>query len=78
MSLYYSLENTKVENTFDWRVGESSKFMNEHGKQCVEILANGNELEAIRKQFGDLVIPKNQRIVEFSSETAALIATNLK
>lgn len=80
MTLYYSLHDDQPHNEHEVHVGEKdkAKSMNDYGRQCHLIQADGDELERIRDQFSNLPIPKSRRVVRWSGETAAFIAMNLE
>jgi hypothetical protein len=78
MALYYSLYDDELHNTYEWHIGDSAKSMNDYGRQCISIQADGDELEAIRQQFSNLPISNTRRVVRWTGEMAAFIAMNIQ
>lgn len=78
MALYYSLYDSDTRNEYEWHVGGDLKQLNEYGRQCVRLQADGDELELIREQFDNLPIHKTRRVVRWDSAMAAFIAMNLQ
>lgn len=77
MALFYNLYDSDLHNEHEWHVGRSTKQMNEYGRQCIALQADGDELEAIRSQFTNLPIHTTRRVQRWSGDFAAFIAMNL-
>ena len=77
MALSYNLYVYNDKDT-TWHVGEDTKEMNEYGRCCVHLRADGDELEAIRDQFSNIPMHRTARVVRWEGDMAAFIAMNLK
>ena len=78
MALFYNLYDSAPDNEYQWHVNQDSVHLNDYGRQCVRLQADGHELEAIRDQFTNIPIHRTSRVVRWSGEMAAFIAMNLK
>lgn len=78
MALYYNLYDSDHDNQHEWHIGESTKSMNDYGRQCIKIQADGDELGAIQDQFTGVPMHRTARVQKWSGDMAAFIAMNLK
>ena len=77
MALFYSINGIGKE--IELHVGDTQgiKKMNFFGLWCLDLQADGNELEAIRNQFTGIPM-HNGRVVKWFGADAAFIAMHLK
>lgn len=73
--LYYVFSDSNKEH--HWHVGHSTANINDYTKSCVFIQADGDELEAIRRQFSNVPISNNRRVMRWKGAMAEFIALNI-
>lgn len=77
MALYYTIYDY---NTIDlvWQVGDDHKKINDYGRNCKSIQADGDELELIRETFDNIPIHKDRPIQRWVGDMATFIAMNIQ
>ena len=83
MALYVDLEangevagRSKRAGSFCWHVGESHPFIVDGSTTCVELQADGDELDLIRSKFSGIPMYAG-KVVVWKGETARFIIDNL-
>jgi len=76
VALFYNLHDYNSTD-HEWHVGEKLTQLNEYGRTCVHLQADGHELELIREQFEGIPMHKSRGVVRWDGKDAAFIAMNL-
>jgi len=77
MALFYTLMDYNNGTEGEWHVGQDLRQLNEYGRTCVDLQADGHELEVIREQFTGIPMASG-RVVRWKGDNAAFIAMNIR
>ena len=78
LSIEFEINNNTVQDTafMEWHIGGTPIKYN-MVNNVIQCCVDGHELEFIKNNFTNIVIPKHQKVVRFFGETAKMIVGNL-